>query len=364
MDFFVFLLFSLLGLSSASSSILDLDLAKFTTQEQVSTLFQLWKKEHGRVYQNQEEDAERLEVFHQNLNYIRQMNANRKSTHSHRLGLNKFADITLEELSKMYLQDPKDVSHHVNMANMANKKMKKEKSSCDDAPASWDWRKKGSGWAFSATGAIEATNAIVTGNLVSVSEQEIIDCAYKASGCEGGYHFHAFEWVIENGGIATEVDYPYRAENGTCKANKAQNAVTIDSFDGIILTNYTSAAESDEALLCATFEQPISAAMDGRDFFFYTDGIYDGGNCSSPYGINHFVLIVGYDSVDGVDYWMVKNSWGKDWGMDGYIWIQRNTGNLGGVCLMNFFVAFPIKEKTAIHVSPRVKPDQRDYSPL
>ncbi|BAT73617.1 hypothetical protein VIGAN_01112100 [Vigna angularis var. angularis] len=143
-----------------------------------------------------------------------------------RLGLNKFADMTLEELSKMYLQDPKDV-----YVNMANKKMKKEKFSCDDAPASWDWRKKGvitevknqghcgSGWAFSATGAIEATNAIVTGNLVSVSEQEIIDCVYKASGCEGGYHFHAFEWVIENGGIATKVDYPYTAENGPCRAN-------------------------------------------------------------------------------------------------------------------------------------------------
>ncbi|KOM30912.1 hypothetical protein LR48_Vigan01g046700 [Vigna angularis] len=126
----------------------------------------------------------------------------------------------------MYLQDPKDV-----YVNMANKKMKKEKFSCDDAPASWDWRKKGvitevknqghcgSGWAFSATGAIEATNAIVTGNLVSVSEQEIIDCVYKASGCEGGYHFHAFEWVIENGGIATKVDYPYTAENGPCRAN-------------------------------------------------------------------------------------------------------------------------------------------------
>ncbi|QCD84472.1 Cysteine peptidase [Vigna unguiculata] len=370
MAFFVFLLFSLLGLSS-SSSILDLDLAKFTTQEQVSTLFQLWKKEHGRVYQNQEEDAERFEVFHKNLNYIRHVNANRKSTHSHRLGLNKFADITPEELSKMYLQDPKDVSQHV---NMANKKMKKDKFSCDDAPASWDWRNKGvitevknqahcgSGWAFSATGAIEATNAIVTGNLVSVSEQEIIDCVSKASGCEGGYHFHAFEWVIENGGIATEVDYPYRAENGTCKSNKAQNAVTIDSFDGYLITNYSSAAEADEALLCATFEQPISAAMDGRDFFFYTDGIYEGGNCSSPYGINHFVLIVGYDSVDGVDYWIVKNSWGKDWGMDGYIWIQRNTGNEAGVCAINFFVAFPIKEKPAI----RVKPDKKrlDYSPL
>ncbi|CAJ1938641.1 unnamed protein product [Sphenostylis stenocarpa] len=296
---------------SSDRSILDIDLAKFTTQKQVSALFQLWKKEHGRVYHNQEEDAERLEVFHKNLNYIRDMNANRKSTHSHRLGLNKFADITPEELGKMYLQDPKDVSE---LINLANNKMKKKELSCDYPPASWDWRKKGvitevkhqgdcgSGWAFSATGAIEAINAIVTGKLVSVSEQEIIDCADKANGCNGGYHFHPFEWVTETGGIATEVDYPYTAKDGTCKGRETPNAVTIETFDGLVITHDSTAAETEKALLCATLEQPISVAMDARDFFFYTEGIYDGVNCSSPYRINHFVLIVGYDSLDGVDY--------------------------------------------------------------
>ncbi|KAG5015421.1 hypothetical protein JHK85_021557 [Glycine max] len=326
MGFLVLLLISLLGLSSSSSisthrSILDLDLSKFTTQKQVSSLFQLWKSEHGRVYHNHEEEAKRLEIFKNNLNYIRDMNANRKSPHSHRLGLNKFADITPQEFSKKYLQAPKDVSQQI---KMANKKMKKEQHSCDHPPASWDWS------------------------------------------CNGGYHFHAFEWVIENRGIATEVDYPYTAEDhGTCKANKTQNSVTIDNFGGLIISEHSTQPETDKALLSATLEQPISVAMDARDFHFYTGGIYDGGNCSSPYGINHFVLIVGYGSLDGVDYWIVKNSFGKDWGMDGYIWIQRNIANPIGVCAINFFASWPIKEKSETLVSARVKADQRvDYSPL
>ena len=143
----LFLLFSLLCLSSGSAisrdhSILDLDLDMFTSQEQVSSLFQLWKKEHGRVYQNQEEEAKRLEIFQRNLNYIREKNAYRKSPHAHRLGLNKFADMSPEEFSKSYLQGPKEVSPPINLGN--SMKLKKEEDSCcANAPACWDWRKKG-----------------------------------------------------------------------------------------------------------------------------------------------------------------------------------------------------------------------------
>ena len=147
MAFNLFLLFSLLCLSSDSAfssdhSILDLDLDKFTSQEQVSSLFELWKKEQVRVYQNQEEEAKRLEIFQRNLNYIREKNANKRSPHAHRLGLNKFADMSPEELSKIYLQDPKEVSPPINLDNNINMELKKE-DSCENTPASWDWSKKG-----------------------------------------------------------------------------------------------------------------------------------------------------------------------------------------------------------------------------
>lgn len=100
-------------------------------------------------------------------------------------------------------------------------------------------------------------------------------------------------------------------------------------------------------------------------FHWFVQGIYDGANCSSPYKINHFLLIVGYDSVDGIDYWIAKNSFGKDWGIDGYIWIKRNTGNLLGVCAMNYFASYPTKKHSPTLVSHGVKADQRmDYSSL
>lgn len=127
---------------SSDPSTLDLDLHKFTSHEQVSALFQLWKNEHGRVYQSKGEEAKKLEIFHSNLNHIKDTNAKRKSPHSYRLGLNKFADLSPEEFSKIYLQHPKEVS-------LTNNKMesKKKEHSIDSshhaAPASWDWRKKG-----------------------------------------------------------------------------------------------------------------------------------------------------------------------------------------------------------------------------
>lgn len=149
MAFPLFLLFSLLclcpysgsGISTDQHSILGLDLDMFTSKEQVSALFQLWKKEHGRVYQNQEEEAKRLEIFQSNLNYIRDTNANRKSSspHAYRLGLNKLADLSSEEFSKIYLQDPKEVS----LMPINNMELKKEHHPSVQVPPSWDWRKWG-----------------------------------------------------------------------------------------------------------------------------------------------------------------------------------------------------------------------------
>ncbi|KAJ6769967.1 CYSTEINE PROTEASE FAMILY C1-RELATED [Salix purpurea] len=175
-----------------------------------------------------------------------------------------------------------------------------------------DGRLSGSCWSFSTTGAIEAINAIVTGDLISLSEQELVDCDTTNNyGCEGGDMDYAFQWVISNGGLDTESDYPYTGVDGTCNtAKEEKKVVSIDGYEDI--------DQSDSALLCATVQQPISVGMDGSalDFQLYTGGIYDGDCSDDPNDIDHAVLIVGYGSENGEDYWIVKNSWGTEWGME------------------------------------------------
>lgn len=158
---------------------------------------------------------------------------------------------------------------------------------------------------------------------------------------------YAFEWVIQNGGIDTEANYPYTGEDGTCDTTKeADKVVTIDG--------YTDVAETDAAVLCAVVQQPVSVGMDGSaiDFQLYTGGIYDGDCSSDPDDIDHAVLIVGYSSEDDVDYWIVKNSWGTDWGLDGYFYIERNTDLEYGVCAINAMASYPTKEATSPSPEP------------
>jgi C1A family cysteine protease len=226
--------------------------------------------------------------------------------------------------------------------------------SCD-APPSLNWEKKGvvtavkdqghcgSCWSFSTTGAIEGINAITTGQLISLSEQELVECVTTNWGCDGGYMDYAFEWVLQNGGIDTESNYPYTAKDAICNITKANNkAVTIDGYQDV--------PPNDEALLCAVLKQPISVGIDGgaRDFQLYKEGIYN-GNCSSdPEEINHAVLLVGYGSDNGTDYWIVKNSWGTRWGNHGYIYIKRDLSLPYGKCAIHGLASYPIKNHASI----------------
>ncbi|XP_054779164.1 zingipain-2-like [Prosopis cineraria] len=325
----------------------DLD-RRFTSEEEALGQFQLWQKEYGREYDNLKEEAKRFEIFKENLKYIRETNARRESPFDYSLGLNEFADLSREEFSKIFTPDmgpiPKD--------NM-NLNDDDDNDSCPNAPASIDWRKKGavtkvknqgycgSCWAFGSIGAMEGINAIVKGKpSVSLSAQELVDCDKDCYGCRGGWHNRAFEYAINNGGIAKEADYLYTAQDGTCKASTIKRkAVTLSGYKNV--TSY-----SEKSLYCAVSRQPVTVGLNSMDFQFYQDGIYDGENCTryNVTHISHAVLIVGYDTVAGHDYWIVKNSWGESWGMKGYIFIKRNTDNKNGVCLINCCGSYPTKE--------------------
>ncbi|XP_074589832.1 cysteine protease XCP1-like [Curcuma longa] len=316
-------------------------------------LFEEWRLVHRRVYRDPAEKAQGFENFLVNMEYVLGRNA-RKATHSpsHAVGLNRFADLSNEEFKAKYLSRIPRVSE-MRKSRVGRDEVDSAPLSCE-APRSLDWRKKGavtavkdqgdcgSCWAFSSTGAIEGINAIATGDLVSLSEQELIDCDKTNEGCEGGYMDYAFEWVISNEGINTESNYPYTGQDGTCNTEKEKiKVVTIDEYKDV--------AENENALLCAVVQQPISVGIDGSslDFQLYTGGIYDGDCSSNPDDIDHAVLIVGYGSQGGVDYWIVKNSWGTSWGIKGYIYIKRNTGLAYGVCAINAMASYPTKQSTS-----------------
>ncbi|XP_050225567.1 cysteine protease XCP1-like [Mercurialis annua] len=336
-------------------SIVGSNLNELLSEERVNDLFQQWREKHRKVYKNAEESENMLQHFKRNLNYVIEMNQKMKNSGSgsgFTVGLNKFADMSNEEFRGKYLSKIKRPIKKLKN-NLLMTSRQRNLQACD-APLSLDWRKKGavtpvkdqgdcgSCWSFSSTGAIEGINAIVTGNLISLSEQELVDCDTSNDGCDGGYMDYAFEWVIYNGGIDTEADYPYTAVDGTCNITKEERkAVSIDGYEDV--------DESDSDLLCATVLQPISVGMVGsaRDFQLYTSGIYDGTCSSNPADIDHAVLIVGFGSEDGEDYWIAKNSWGTEWGMKGYFYLKRNTDLAYGVCAVNAMASYPTKESSA-----------------
>lgn len=332
------------------------------SDERVVELFQRWKAKHKKVYKHAEEAEKRLENFKRNLRYVVERNTEGKRSGDdkrHGVGLNKFADLSNEEFKQLYVSKVKKSVNQKWRAKRESLRTSKRKGveSCE-APASLDWRNYGivtgvkdqgecgSCWAFSSTGAMEGINALKTGDLISLSEQELVDCDTTNDGCDGGYMDYAFEWVINNGGIASEEDYPYTSVNGVGGVCN----VTEEEYDkAVSIDGYVDVYPSDEALLCSVVQQPISVGMDGSalDFQLYTSGIYDGSCSDNPDDIDHAVLIVGYGSEGGEDYWIVKNSWGTDWGVEGYFLIRRNTDLPFGVCAINAMASYPTKESSA-----------------
>uniref|UniRef100_A0A672GRE0 Cathepsin 12 n=1 Tax=Salarias fasciatus TaxID=181472 RepID=A0A672GRE0_SALFA len=186
----------------------------------------------------------------------------------------------------------------------------------------------GSCWAFSTTGAIEGQIYKKTGQLMSLSEQNLVDCskAYGTYGCNGAWMANAYDYVVSNGLQATDT-YPYTSVDTQPCYYDSRLAVAH-------IKDYRFIPKGDEQALADAVATvgPITVAVDAdhSSFLFYSSGIYDEPNCN-PNNLSHAVLLVGYGSEGGQDYWIIKNSWGTSWGEGGYMRMIRDGRNTCGI---------------------------------
>jgi cathepsin L len=254
--------------------------------------------------------------------------------HTFTLRVNKYADLTNEEYRQLLatrasLQRPHAVATFTASGN-------------EDLPETVDYRTQklvtdvkdqggcGSCWAFSAVASIEGQHAKKTGQLVRLSEQQLVDCSGDEGnqGCNGGLMNLAFDYLLKAGGIESEEDYPYTGSDDECQFDKSKVVAK--------LTGYVNVTVGDEkALQEATAKVgPISVAIDAGSFWFqfYFGGVYTQSGCGTDMEqLNHGVTVVGYGKEKNQDYWLIKNSWGSGWGDSGYMKLARNAKNLCGV---------------------------------
>lgn len=200
----------------------------------------------------------------------------------------------------------------------------------------------GACWAFSTTGALEGAKFVKTGELTSLSEQNLLDCDHVDLGCNGGLMDNAFKFDEKSGGLCSEADYPYQASQGTCDT-------TCTDVEGSIVSTFIDVPPGDEkALVSAIAMQPISIAIEASQFVFqfYKTGVLTDDSCGSRGTIDHGVLAVGYgtDLDSQAPYFLVKNSWGDGWGENGFIKIGRKSKNEFGICSILKMASFPVVE--------------------
>jgi len=275
-----------------------------------------------------------IKFFKSNLDFITSFNAD--PSHKFQVGMNKFGDLTSAEFKLIYLGFNQTVDSKLEGPIFKSENIKA-------LPATWDWRTKGavtpikdqgqcgSCWSFSTTGSTEGCHFIANNKLISLSEQNLMDCSssYGNQGCNGGLMTSAMNYIIHNGGVDTESSYPYTATQGkVCKYKTANRGATLKSY-----SNIPSGSESD--LQTSVHQGPVSVGIDASQstFQFYTNGVYYDPNCSSQQ-LDHGVLAVGWGTLSGEAYWIVKNSWGTGWGLSGYILMSRNRDNNCGIATM------------------------------
>lgn len=282
--------------------------------------FETFKKDHSKVYDEDEEHERRKHIFRNNLRFIHSKNRGRQG--NLRLGINHLADLTEEEMT---MRRPMKGRYSVAEAPHFHS----EPHESLNLPNFFDWRPHGavshvkdqgncgSCWSFGSSEAIEGAMFLKTGKLVNLAAQSLLDCSWKYgnNGCDGGLDYQAYKYVIHNGGIAEESSYPYLMADGLCHIEDTHQTSPIESWANVESRNV-------RALKHALLTQgPISVGLDAshRSLSFYASGVYYEPECKSGVAdLDHAVLLVGFGQVAGEDYWIIKNSWSTHWGNEGY----------------------------------------------
>ncbi|XP_064958461.1 senescence-specific cysteine protease SAG39-like [Musa acuminata AAA Group] len=300
-----------------------------------------WMARHGRAYKDAAEKEQRLRIFKSNVEYIESFNAGKRK---YQLAANQFADLTHEEFKAMHTGFKPSGTGAKKAGNGFRH------GSLSSVPDSVDWRSKGavtpikdqglcgSCWAFTVVAAVEGITKIATGKLISLSEQQLVDCDVhgKDQGCQGGDMDAAFEFIVNNGGITSEANYPYEEVQRLCNAHNASFVVaTIESHEDV-------PTNDEKALRKAVANQPVSVGIDAGsslDFQLYSGGVFS-GECGTD--LDHAVTVVGYGTTsDGTKYWLAKNSWGETWGENGYIRMERDVAAKEGLCGIAMQASYP-----------------------
>ena len=290
--------------------------------------FAAWKAKYAKHYATPAAEQAARTAFLARSEAIAAHNA---GGHTYEVGHNQFSDLTPEQFRATMLGGIPTSAR--NTSRLEQHVIPADFDVAAGGPLDWvakgavtpvkNQGQCGSCWAFSTTGAMEGALFAATGSLLSLSEEQLVQCDSSSYGCNGGFPSGALSFVASNGGVCAESDYAYTSgsgQTGSCRRNACASVMTVEG---------SVAAQGEQAMLSALQQRPLSILIDAEDCNFqsYRGGIIDNYQCGSRQ--DHAVLLVGYGTENGVDYWKVKNSWASSWGENGYFRVVRNKNMLG-----------------------------------
>lgn len=282
---------------------------------------------HPMAFPSEEESQQRKANFFAAHDFIEEHN--QKSNKTYKLEHNKFSLMNDNE-KKAYLGDssrPHHRNHSRSLTVMIDRAL----------PTSVDWRNDkcmqpiknqascGSCWSFAAVAQVEFGHCVKVGSALALSEQQLVDCAVNNYGCNGGSKYDALQYIAKTGGISKATAYPYTSGRtktaGTCKYSAANKGAVVSTSAPAA---YITACDINGIMTVLAGKGLVSVSINVvNSFYNYKSGVYAEPNCNTNVRGRHAIVIVGYGTLSGVNYWIIRNSWGTGWGVSGYILFKR-----------------------------------------